>query len=82
MKPWSQGSKVVYQKVFFLFIGISILPDVIRMIPYLFYDLVGDKRERMYIALNERRALMAKEDQGNDELEEMVQVLASENESK
>ena len=82
MKPWSQGSKVVYQKVFFLFIGISILPDVIRMIPYLFYDLVGDTRERMYIALNERRALMAKEDQGNDELEEMVQVLASENESK
>ena len=82
MKPWSQGSKVVYQKVFFLFIGISILPDVIRMIPYLFYDLVGDKRERMYIALNERRALMAKEDQGNDELDEMVQVLASENESK
>ncbi len=82
MKPWSQGSKVIYQKVFFLFIGISILPDVIRMIPYLFYDLVGDTRERMYIALNERRALMAKEDQGNDELEEMVQILASEQESK
>ena len=82
MKPWSQGSKVVYQKVFFLFIGISILPDVIRMIPYMFYDLVGEKRERMYIALNERRALMAKEDQNNDELEEMVQILASEQEGR
>ena len=78
MKPWSQGSKVVYQKVFFLFIGISILPDVIRMIPYLFYDLVGEKRERMYIALNERRALMAKEDQENDAIDEMVQALVSE----
>ena len=65
-----------YQKVFFLFIGISILPDVIRMIPYLFYDLVGEKRERMYIALNERRALMANEDQGNQELEEMVQAIS------
>ncbi|MBR0510632.1 MAG: MFS transporter [Clostridia bacterium] len=80
MLPWSQGSKVIYQKVFFLFIGISILPDVIRMIPYLFYDLVGEKREKMYIALNERRALMANEDEGNAELEEMVQTLAHESE--
>lgn len=76
MKPWSQGSKLIYQKVFFLFIGISMLPDVVRMIPYLFYDLVGEKRERMYIALNERRALMANEDQGNQELEEMVQAIS------
>ena len=81
MKPWSQGSKLVYQKVFFLFIGISILPDVIRMIPYIFYDLVGEKRERMYIAINERRALMANEDQGSDELEEMVKMLAEETDS-
>lgn len=44
----------------------------------MFYDLVGEKRERMYIALNERRALMAKEDQGNEALDEMVQAFASE----
>ncbi len=81
MKPWSQGSKLIYQKVFFLFIGISVLPDVIKMIPYLFYDLVGEKRERMYIAINERRAMMANEDQGNEALEEMVSALMTESES-
>ena len=78
MKPWSQGSKDVYRKVFFLFVGISILPDVIRMIPYLFYDLVGEKRERMYIALNERRALMANEDQQSHELDVLMESLSAE----
>lgn len=76
MLPWSQGSKLVYQKVFFLFIGISILPNVIKMIPYIFYDLVGEKREQMYIALNERRALLANEDQENEMLEEMIETLS------
>ncbi len=76
MLPWSQGNKSIYQKVFFLFIGISILPDVVRMIPYLFYDLVGEKREKMYIALNERRALLADEDKENEALEEMIETLA------
>jgi len=74
--PWSQGSKTVYQKVFFLFIGIDIFPKFLKMIPYMFYDLVGEKREKMYVALNERRALMASEDQGNEALEEMVEALA------
>lgn len=46
MLPWSQGSKLVYQKVFFLYNGIGLLPSVIKMIPYLFYDLVGEKREK------------------------------------
>lgn len=81
MLPWSQGSKLIYQKVFFLFIGISIFPDVIRMIPYFFYDLVGEKRERMYIALNERRALMANEDEMNEELEEMIETISGEQQS-
>ncbi len=75
MLPWSQGSKVVYQKVFFLFTGISLLPDIVKAIPYLFYDLEGEKREKMYIALNERRALMAKEHDTNEELEEMIELL-------
>ncbi|MBQ6019139.1 MAG: MFS transporter, partial [Clostridia bacterium] len=78
MLPWSQGSKKVYQKVWFMYIGISIFPDVIRMIPYLFYDLVGEKREKMYIALNERRALLANEDQGNAELEAMLESMEEE----
>ncbi len=75
MLPWSQGSKLVYQKVFFMFTGISIFPRIIKAIPYLFYDLEGEKREKMYIALNERRALLAKEQKG---LEEMVELLATE----
>ncbi len=76
MLPWRQGSKIIYQKVFFLFIGITILPDVVRMIPYFFYDLTGEKREKMYIALNERRALLANEDQENEELEEMIESIS------
>ena len=35
------------------------LPALARLIPLLFYDLVGGKRERMYLALNERRAMVA-----------------------
>ncbi len=73
MLPWSQGSKVVYQRVFFLFVGIMILPNVVRMIPYLFYDLVGEKRERMYIALNERRAMLT--DEGPAEIEDLTRLL-------
>ena len=76
MLPWSQGSKEVYKKVFFLFTGVSLLPDIIRMIPYIFYDLVGEKREKMYIALNERRALIANEDQENEALAEMIESLS------
>lgn len=76
MLPWSQGNKVVYQKVFFLFNGITILPRIIKVIPYFFYDLVGEKREKMYIELNERRALMAKKNEGMDEsINEMIEML-------
>lgn len=73
--PWAQGNKQTYQKVFFLYNGIKLFPDIIRAIPYLFYDLVGDKREKMYIALNERRALLAKEHSINEELEAMIETL-------
>ncbi len=75
MNPWSQGSKIVYQKVFFLFTAIHFLPNVIKMIPYFFYDLVGEKREKMYIALNERRALMAKEHATNEEVEALMEAM-------
>lgn len=75
MLPWSQNSKVIYQKVFFLWTGIDILPKLIKLIPYFMYDLVGEKRERMYIALNERRALMAQQHSDADTLMEMVETL-------
>ena len=78
MLPWSQGSKLIYQKVFFMFTGINILPRIIKAIPYLFYDLEGEKREKMYIALNERRALLAKEQNVNKGIEEMIEMLATE----
>ncbi len=79
MLPWSQGNKKVYQKVWFLFNGIGILPRVVKVIPYFFYDLVGEKRERMYVELNERRALMAKKTEGFDEgINEMIEMLADE----
>ena len=77
MLPWSQGSKVIYQKVWFLYTGISIVPTVVHMIPYFFYDLVGEKREKMYIALNERRAMMAEEMQFAV-LEELVSSIEQE----
>ena len=79
MLPWSQGNKKVYQKVFFLFNGINILPRIVKVIPYLFYDLIGEKREKMYVELNERRALMAKKNEGMDEeINEMIEMLADE----
>ena len=79
MKPWSQGSKVIYQKVFFLFTGISLLPQFVRVIPFFFYDLDGEKREKMYIALNERRALIANQDKDeNNEIDELAEMLAAE----
>ena len=79
MLPWSQGNKKVYQKVFFLFNGINVLPRIVKVIPYLFYDLVGEKREKMYVELNERRALMAKKNEGMDEeINEMIEMLADE----
>ncbi|MBQ6019595.1 MAG: MFS transporter [Clostridia bacterium] len=67
---WVQGSRRVYQKVFFLYRGIDILPKAIRIIPYFFYDLVGEKYEQMYIALNERRAMIAQQDK--TEIDEML----------
>lgn len=81
MLPWAQGSKKVYQRVFFLFNGIRILPSVIKIIPYFFYDLEGEKREKMYIALNERRALLAKEHTVNEELEEIIESLEADEET-
>jgi Na+/melibiose symporter-like transporter len=75
MAPWSQGNRIVYQKVYFLYIAASILPKLVKTIPIFFYDLVGKKRENMYIELNERRALLAKQSEGKDEVSEEMQAM-------
>ena len=67
MLPWAQGSKKVYQRVFFLWMGVSRFPKIFKIIPYFFYDIVGDKREKMYIELNARRALIASSSKSEDE---------------
>ena len=78
MLPWSQGSVTVYRKVFFLYVGGHFLPQVVHMIPYFFYDLIGEKREKMYIAINERRALLAEEDPAEQEIEAVAEALGME----
>lgn len=75
MTPWSQKNEDVYKKIFFLWRGINLFPNIIKIIPYLFYDIVGEKREKMYIALNERRALLAKEQSFNEEILEVMESL-------
>lgn len=76
MAPWSQGNKDIYKKVLFLYCAFAALPSFIGTIPYFFYDLVGEKREKMYIELNERRALLANE--MTDEMQTMLNMLAAE----
>ncbi|MEI6579047.1 MAG: MFS transporter [Eubacteriales bacterium] len=75
MGPWSQGNKIVYQKIYFLYMAVDVLPGLVRTIPIFFYDLVGKKRENMYIALNERRALLAKQHRPEDEISEEMQAM-------
>lgn len=83
MLPWSQGNKVVYQKVWFLYNGINILPRVIKVIPYFWYDIVGEKREQMYIELNERRALLASNGNEFEEgVNEIIEMLSETERSK
>ena len=76
MAPWSQGSKVIYRKVLFLYCAFETLPRFVEMVPYFFYDLTGEKREQMYLALNERRALVATEI--SDEMQTMLEMLREE----
>ncbi|HRT81674.1 MAG TPA: hypothetical protein P5127_00775, partial [Oscillospiraceae bacterium] len=84
MAPWSQGNKVVYQKVYFLYIAAGVLPYLIKTIPVFFYDLVGEKREKMYLELNERRALIAKQEEGkiSDDVQAIIDSLALEGDLK
>lgn len=78
MAPWSQGSKVVYRKVLFLYCAFECIPRFIETIPYFFYDITGEKREKMYIELNARRALIAEEKTVSDEMQSMLDMLEAE----
>ncbi len=75
MLPWAQGSVEVYKKVFFLYIAIDIIPRLLRVIPFFWYDLVGEKREQMYIELNARRAMMVQENAVSEELEAVMEAV-------
>ncbi len=75
MAPWSQGNKIVYQKIYFLYIAADVLPKLVKTIPIIFYDLVGKKREEMYIELNARRALLANQSKGEEKVGEEMQAM-------
>lgn len=78
----AQNSVNVYRKVFALYAAGGFLPDLINTIPLFFYDLDGQKKIDMYKALNERRALLAKENQGrlSENMSELVKMLSEEKE--
>jgi Na+/melibiose symporter-like transporter len=59
MQLHAQGNFTVYKKAYGLFIFAGCLPNLVQLVPWFFYDLVGEKRERMYVELNARRALIA-----------------------
>ncbi len=75
MLPWSQGSAEVYARVFFLYIAIDIIPRLVRVIPVFWYDLVGEKREKMYMELNARRAMMVQDNAVSQELQDVMQAV-------
>ncbi|MCL2495209.1 MAG: MFS transporter [Oscillospiraceae bacterium] len=82
-KRWVQDVvreySTMYSRVYFLYNVANILPDVVRMIPLFFYDLVGQKKAEIYEALNERRALIAKTDTMSDEMAAMMEMMAETN---
>jgi Na+/melibiose symporter-like transporter len=79
-KAWSQervGANItMYSRAFFLCTLESAVPNAIKVLPYFFYDLEGKKKEGMYAALNERRAMMADESAGTDEMTAMLELMA------
>ena len=77
---WAQDSVSVYQKVFALYACGNLIPHIVNTIPLFFYDLDGQKKIDMYKALNERRMLIAKENQGklSEDMSALVEMLSEE----
>jgi Na+/melibiose symporter-like transporter len=61
MRLHAQGNFTVYKKAYGLYVLAGCLPNLVQLVPWFFYDLVGEKRDRMYMELNARRALIASE---------------------
>ena len=82
-RPWNQqtvrDNHSMYSKVFFLMNFTDIVPNLLNLFPLCFYDLEGKKKEDMYIALNERRALLAKESGMSAEMEALLEMAAEGN---
>ncbi|MCL2301315.1 MAG: MFS transporter [Firmicutes bacterium] len=81
-RPWSQAlvreNQAMYSKVFFLYKLGNLASFVFNMIPLIFYDLEGKKKEDMYTALNERRALIAESHAMPEEMSAMIEMMAEE----
>jgi len=81
-KRWNQElvrqNSSMYSRVNFLHNIADIVPVIFRTIPLFFYDLDGEKKEEMYIALNERRALIAKENAMPQEMETLMEMMVEE----
>ena len=79
-RPWSQDrvreNSTMYSRVFFLYKLSNLASFVFNMIPLFFYDLEGKKKEDMYTALNERRALIANDNTLPEEMAAMIEMMA------
>jgi len=82
-KRWSQDvvreNSTMYSRVFFLNRFTNILGFIAGLIPLFMYDLTGKKREDMYAALNERRALVAEQDIMSAEMAAVMEMAAKQN---
>ncbi|MDR2647685.1 MAG: MFS transporter [Oscillospiraceae bacterium] len=66
----------VYSRVYGIWAVADIVPNILNAIPLFFYDLEGVKKDEMYRALNERRALIAKESSMNEEMKTLIGQLS------
>jgi len=79
-RAWSQQrvqeNQTMYSRVFFLYKFSNLASFVFKIIPLFFYDIEGKKKEEMYTALNERRALIANDNTLPEEMAAMIEMMA------
>ncbi|MCL2508211.1 MAG: MFS transporter [Oscillospiraceae bacterium] len=81
---WSQATVraniTMYSRVFFLYtIGANgLVSGLFKNVAYFLFDLEGKKKEEMYAALNERRAMIAKSTGMSGEVQAMMEALREE----
>ena len=85
-RPWSQAmvreNSTMYRRVLFLYNLTNIPRFLARLVPMLMYDLEGEKKEKMYVVLNERRAMLAKERLVSKEMMAIMEMLSETDEAK